>query len=335
MSSKKLERTESSSDYLDLASTESESLEKEMEKAYTDYDSKVDGMNKESTMKKVRWFLDELFGMCLKDKINPAFKPSNMENSPLQTYLDIESVNKVYSFIKRYDTLSKVLSMQKDVNEVKHKSITVIGNIGSGKTTTLKNIAKALIIKGRSFLFLGELVDNEEFKLKLERYYQGKENAYQFQRYIIKFFYIRTVLARIFGHLYDYVLNDRNVSEERVFRRVCVENGTMSLEEFGKLEILNNELLTKNVLFDCVHADISIFKRISVPVIMSRIEKRGRKGENLIEKSYLELLANEYDILYNTMRMSHYMTEMAFLIIDEETDKNPETHVNMFKRWFK
>ncbi len=159
-----------------------------------------------------------------------------------------------------------------------HRFITIEGNIGTGKTTVCKLLAKENNLKLvlESFAdnpFLPFFYDNAEryaFPVELffmtERHKQLSENVIQsdlFQQTVLAdYFFLKTVL---------FAKNNLNKNEFRLFQRL--------------FKILNDTF---------PKPDLLIYIHRPVEVLLKNIKARNRSYEQNITATYLESLQNAY-----------------------------------------
>ena len=167
---------------------------------------------------------------------------------------------------------------------------TVEGNIGSGKSTFLKNLKCSDKIH-----ILQEPVD-EWFKIKNEKeenlfelfYNDPKKYAYIFQTYI---FYTRfnKLLTFAPGQL---VLCERSIlTDFNVFLNSLYEKNDLSKLEYDVFKCWF-DMIIKMSKFELKGI---IYIRASPDVCMERIKKRNRNGENIIALEYLTLLHEKHE----------------------------------------
>ncbi|GKU27402.1 deoxyadenosine kinase [Clostridium folliculivorans] len=155
--------------------------------------------------------------------------------------------------------------------------IVVDGVVGVGKSTLMGLIAK------RGYVSFEEpVVDNPI----LEKFYYDRER-YSFPLQV--FF-----LNKRFKHIKEAssIANsvmDRSIYGDVIFAKMLCDKGEMSLEEFD----LYKELL-ENMLEHVQPPKLMVYLEVSVDEAMSRIKKRGRDYEQVVERAYWEKLNDEY-----------------------------------------
>jgi deoxyadenosine/deoxycytidine kinase len=155
--------------------------------------------------------------------------------------------------------------------------IVVDGVVGVGKSTLMGLIAE------RGYVSFEEpVVDNPI----LEKFYYDRER-YSFPLQV--FF-----LNKRFKHIKEAsaIANsvmDRSIYGDVIFAKMLCDKGEMSVEEFD----LYRELL-ENMLEHVQPPKLMIYLEVSVDEAMSRIKKRGRDYEQVVERAYWEKLNEEY-----------------------------------------
>lgn len=163
-------------------------------------------------------------------------------------------------------------------NNLPHKFITIEGNIGAGKTTLSRMLAKDFDYK----LILEEFSDNPflpffynnpdryafpvELFFMTERHKQLQEELAQqdiFQQSVISdYFFVKTLL---------FAKNNLNEEEYRLFRRL--------------FEVLN---------LSFPKPDLLVYLHRPVPRLLENIRNRGRDYEQDIQASYLQEIQDAY-----------------------------------------
>ena len=161
--------------------------------------------------------------------------------------------------------------------------IFIEGNIGSGKTTIINALRK------HGLDVIPEPVDEwtRTGRNILEAFYNDQTRyAYTFQS--IAF---RTRVKSIKGCTPHSIIERSVFTDRKVFAKTCHENGFMNEIEWGDycdwFEWLTDE-------FDITPAGV-IYLRADPSVSKSRIDKRGRSGENAITMDYLKTIHKRHD----------------------------------------
>ena len=185
--------------------------------------------------------------------------------------------------------------------------IAIAGNIGAGKTTLTKMLAKYYGWEPR--------FESVSFNPYLEDYYGDiKRWAFCLETYFLKERFKDMLLLQKAGHT---IVQDRSIFEGvYVFVRNNYERGDLSQRDFE----------TFMELFDLMKSqmkmpDMMIYLRKSVPALVAQIQKRGREYEQQMEIDYLKDLNDKYeDFIFH-----HY--EGRVLVIESDGmdfENNPE-----------
>ena len=159
--------------------------------------------------------------------------------------------------------------------------IAIAGNIGSGKTTLTKKLAKRY---GWTPHF--EPVDNNPY---LADYYADMSRwSFNLQIYFLnKRFRDVVEIARS----QDTIIQDRTIFEDaRIFAPNLHDMGMMSDRDFANYSDLFDLMMSLVQL-----PDMMIYIRSSIPTLVSHIQKRGRDFERSIRIDYLEGLNRRYE----------------------------------------
>ena len=159
--------------------------------------------------------------------------------------------------------------------------IGIAGNIGSGKTTLTRMLAKRYGWKPRF-----ESVDNNPY---LSDYYKDMPRwAFNTQIYFLnKHFQDVVEIAQSS----DAIVQDRTIFEDaRIFAPNLHDMGMLSDRDFA----------TYTELFDLMMSligkpDLLIYIRASIPHLIAQIQKRGRDYEQAIRIDYLNGLGERYE----------------------------------------
>lgn len=164
--------------------------------------------------------------------------------------------------------------------------IAIAGNIGAGKTTLTKMLAKYYGWEPR--------FESVSFNPYLEDYYGDiKRWAFCLETYFLKERYKDMQAVQRAGHT---IVQDRSIYEGvYVFVRNNYERGDLSQRDFE----------TFMELFDLMKSqmkmpDMMIYLRKSVPALIAQIQKRGRDYEQTMQIDYLKDLNDKYeDFIYH------------------------------------
>lgn len=178
--------------------------------------------------------------------------------------------------------------------------IAIAGNIGSGKTTLTKMLAKRY---GWTPYF--EPVDNNPY---LEDYYQDMNRwSFNLQIYFLnkRFRDVVEISKRP-----EYIIQDRTIFEDaRIFAPNLNRMGLMSDRDFANYTDLFNLMLSLVKL-----PDLMIYIRSTIPNLVNQIQKRGRSFEKGIRIDYLQGLNDLYEQWIKTY-------DGPLIIVDGETCK--------------
>lgn len=164
--------------------------------------------------------------------------------------------------------------------------IAVAGNIGSGKTTLTRLLAKHYGWKPHF-----EDVDDNPY---LNDFYEDMQRwSFNLQIYFLNSRFGQIVDIRRKG---DTVIQDRTIYEDaHIFAPNLHIMGLMSTRDF------NNYLNLFNLMSSLIQPpDLLIYLRASVPALVSQIQKRGRDYEKNIRLDYLQRLNERYEAWIET-----------------------------------
>ncbi len=159
--------------------------------------------------------------------------------------------------------------------------IAIAGNIGSGKTTLTKMLAKRFGWKAHF-----EPVDNNPY---LEDYYADMDRwSFNLQIYFLNKRF-RDVVE--IGKSSDTIIQDRTIFEDaKIFAPNLHDMGLMSDRDFENYADLFDLMISLVKL-----PDLMIYIRSSIPTLVGHIQKRGRDYEQTMRIDYLKGLNNRYE----------------------------------------
>ena len=159
--------------------------------------------------------------------------------------------------------------------------IAIAGNIGSGKTTLTKMLAKRY-----GWTPQYEPVDNNPY---LEDYYQDMARwSFNLQIYFLNKRF-RDVVE--ISRSKETVIQDRTIFEDaRIFAPNRPDMGMMSDRDFDNYTDLFDLMMSLVKM-----PDLLIYLKSSIPNLVSQIQKRGREYEKTIRIDYLTGLNNKYE----------------------------------------
>ncbi len=159
--------------------------------------------------------------------------------------------------------------------------IAIAGNIGAGKTTLTKLLAKHYNWEAQ----LEDVVDNpylDDFYNQMERW------SFNLQVYFLNSRFRQVLQIRQSGR---DIIQDRTIYEDaHIFAPNLHAMGLMTNRDFENYKSLFDlmESLVKG-------PDVLIYLRSSIPNLVSQIHKRGRDYENSISIDYLSRLNERYE----------------------------------------
>jgi deoxyguanosine kinase len=158
-----------------------------------------------------------------------------------------------------------------------HRFVVVEGPIGVGKTSLARRLAQS---------FGSELVlEQTEENPFLERFYRNPRTAAFPTQLFFLFQRARQLQEFRQQDLFDPVrVSDYLLDKDRLFARVTLDDEEYALYEqvYARLAI------------DAPKPDLVIYLQAPVDVLMERVARRGIRYEQLIERSYLERIADTY-----------------------------------------
>ena len=159
--------------------------------------------------------------------------------------------------------------------------VAIAGNIGAGKTTLTKLLAKHYKWEPHY-----ESVDENPY---LDDFYGAMERwSFNLQVYFLNSRFRQILEIRESG---KNIIQDRTIYEDaRIFAPNLHAMGLMPNRDFNNYESLF-ELMERLV----TPPDILIYLRASIPTLVGQIHKRGRDYENSISIDYLSRLNERYE----------------------------------------
>lgn len=193
--------------------------------------------------------------------------------------------------------------------------VAIAGNIGAGKTTLTKLLAKHFTWEAQ----YEDVLENpylEDFYNKMERW------SFNLQIYFLNSRFRQILEIRESGKA---IIQDRTIYEDaHIFAPNLHSMGLMTNRDFENYKSL----------FDLMESvvqgpDLLIYLRSSIPNLVSQIHKRGREYENSISIDYLSRLNERYEAWV------HHYNKGNLLIIDVDNINfvdNPEDLGNIITR---
>ena len=193
--------------------------------------------------------------------------------------------------------------------------VAIAGNIGAGKTTLTKLLAKHFKWEAQ----YEDVLENpylEDFYNKMERW------SFNLQIYFLNSRFRQILDIRESGRA---IIQDRTIYEDaHIFAPNLHAMGLMTNRDFENYRSLFD--LMENVVKG---PDLLIYLRSSIPNLVSQIHKRGRDYENSISIDYLSRLNERYEAWV------HNYDKGNLLIIDVDNINfvdNPEDLGNIITR---
>ncbi|MGN0235363.1 MAG: deoxynucleoside kinase [Paludibacteraceae bacterium] len=159
--------------------------------------------------------------------------------------------------------------------------IAVAGNIGCGKTTLTKMLAKHYGWEPR--------FESVEFNPYLEDFYADMSRwSFNLQVFFLnKRFKDVVEIAKAD----KYIIQDRTIYEDaRIFAPNLHDQGYMSDRDFDNYRDLFDLMMSLVKM-----PDLMIYIRSSIPTLVAQIQKRGRAYEATMRIDYLQGLSNKYE----------------------------------------
>ena len=159
--------------------------------------------------------------------------------------------------------------------------IAIEGNIGAGKTTLTKLLAK-------QYNWTAQFEDVETNPY-LDDFYNDMEKwAFNLQIYFLGSRFNQVKEIRESG---KDIIQDRTIYEDaHIFASNLNDMGLLSTRDY------NNYLRVFNLMTSFVEApDLLIYLKASIPTLVAQIQKRGRDYENSISIDYLSRLNDKYE----------------------------------------
>ena len=159
--------------------------------------------------------------------------------------------------------------------------IAVAGNIGCGKTTLTKMLAKHYGWEPR--------FETVEFNPYLADFYADMARwAFNLQVFFLnKRFQDIVEISKSDA----WIIQDRTIYEEaRIFAANLHDQGFLSDRDFDNYTDLFDLMMSLVKM-----PDLTIYIRASIPTLVSQIQKRGRDYEQTMQIDYLQGLSNKYE----------------------------------------
>ena len=167
--------------------------------------------------------------------------------------------------------------------------ISVIGVIGSGKTTLTEALQRALIGRfGRCEAFWEPAENNPILPL----YYENPQKyAFPMQIYMLNRRLEQQRMAQDFALAGVHAVQDSSLFGDSCFVEMLYKDGIMTKEECD----VYSRLFT-NMSRDVMYPSLIVYLDCEPSVALKRIAKRGRECEKGIPETYLRALKKELDV---------------------------------------
>lgn len=176
--------------------------------------------------------------------------------------------------------------------------IAIEGVIGVGKTTLAEALAQEL---GAGLIL--EMVEENPF---LEDFYRDRRRyAFQTQLFFLLSRYRQQQELRQRDLFSQHVVSDYLFQKDRIFASINLDDAELVLYD-QILPLLEREL---------PRPDLVVYLRADLPVLLSRIEKRGRAFERGIDPDYLRHLDEAY-----THYFFHYRSSPLLVVNTNAVD---------------
>jgi len=171
------------------------------------------------------------------------------------------------------------------------KVFVIGGNIGSGKTTAGKAVAKAL-----DACFVPEPVEEWVKSGRLAAFYKDPSKGYAFQTYAMQT-RVQALNARLaqWRHAHHdempkVIVLDRWLDDDMMFGRVTHQRGGMTDEEFTRYCAEHADLLRSVNKCGFLQNPHSVWLEAAPETCLARLNARGREEEQTIALDYLKAL---------------------------------------------
>ncbi|SRR5574344_795035 len=159
--------------------------------------------------------------------------------------------------------------------------IALAGNIGAGKTSLTK-----LLAKNYGWIPQFETIDNNPY---LSDYYQDMQRwSFNLQIFFLK---------ERFRNIIDIKKSKKTIIQDRtIYEDACIFAPTLHAMGYMTARDYNNYADLFRLMTELVKApDLLIYLKASVPKLVEQIQKRGREYESSIRLDYLSNLNERYE----------------------------------------
>lgn len=192
--------------------------------------------------------------------------------------------------------------------------IAIAGNIGSGKTTLTKLLARRLNWKAH--------YEDVESNPYLHSFYQDMQRwSFNLQIYFLNSRYRQIIKLR---KSKKTIIQDRTIYEDaRIFAPNLHEMGLMATRDFENyislFELINSLIKPPDLL---------LYLRADVPVLVKHIQNRGREYEKSLRLDYLKSLNQRYESWIKTYKDSN----LLILDVNDKDFNKPEDLSQIIER---
>lgn len=253
------------------------------------------------------------------------------ENIIMPSYDTINDDSISTSPISTLSTLSTLSSLSASSSFTSSNTvpifISVDGNIGSGKSTKVKDIEQYYKEQGRNdILFIQEPVDewnsivDENGTTILANYYKDQKK-FAFRLQMLAYISRLSLLRKAAKKGYKYIITERCVGTDRnVFSKMLYDKGDIEHDEYAIYKKWYEEFITD------VPIGAIVYIKASPEICFERVNIRAREGEN-IPLEYLKECDKYHDEWINSENIPK-------LVINADIDinKNPEEKIVILKR---
>ena len=205
--------------------------------------------------------------------------------------------------------------------------ISIDGNIGSGKSTKVRDLEKYYTEQGRNdVIFIQEPVDSwnsvvdENGATILSNYYKDQKR-FAFRLQMLAYISRLSLLRDAVKKGYKYIITERCVGTDRnVFSKMLYDKGDIEHDEYIIYQKWYEEFISD------VPIGAIVYIKASPETCLERVNIRAREGEN-IPLEYLKECDKYHDDWINSEHVPK-------LVIDADIDlrKNPEANIRILEQ---
>lgn len=205
--------------------------------------------------------------------------------------------------------------------------ISIDGNIGSGKSTKVRDLEKYYTEQGRTdVIFIQEPVDawnsvvDENGVTILSNYYKDQKR-FAFRLQMLAYISRLSLLRDAVKKGYKYIITERCVGTDRnVFSKMLYDKGDIERDEYIIYQKWYEEFISD------VPIGAIVYIKASPETCLERVNIRAREGEN-IPLEYLKECDKYHDDWINSEHIPK-------LVIDADIDlhKNPEANIRILEQ---